>query len=138
MDFLQRISLSAAMLLAVLVGLPLSTADNRCSLVVDTISVQLALDPAAYCGHSSVVINGIVLSKCSNSGDDCENYHYPDSSPEEQFCIAKTSTLVSGTHTVYGGGGCEQTVNYEFANITSCECEYIHSPAGSSYHVTVS
>ena len=107
-------------------GPVLAANDPKCTVVVESVNMNLALSPPSdYCDQSSVEVPNIVRGSCSNNGDDCRNFDMPyENRLYEQFCVAKTTADITGSVTVTGNG-CQKTVTYRFTNATECECEFI-------------
>ena len=125
---MRTVSTGALLLVTLgLITIPLVHASEpECNVVVETVDVNLPLSPSDHCGQSSVTVPDIVRGSCSNNGNNCVNYHFKYIQIVfEQFCVPKTTSIVTGTVDVHGSGGCSVSVAYRFANITECKCNFI-------------
>lgn len=126
---MRTVSTGALLLVTLgLITIPLvhGIVDTMCTVVVETVDVNLPLSPSDHCGQSSVTVTGIVQGSCSNNGNNCVNWHLTHLSVVfEQFCIPKLTTIVTGTVNVQGDGGCSVPVTYRFANVTECQCQFV-------------
>ena len=105
-------------------GSSTSTHNGKCTLEVETVDVDVALNPSV-CGQSSVTVTNVQRGFCENNGDDCISMHWRHTATlYEQCCLAKTATIVTGT---VGVSGCSETVTYRFTNVTDCQCKYIQA-----------
>lgn len=98
----------------------------KCNLQVETSDVVLDLNPNDYCGHSSVTIQNVAVSKCVNNGALCRNYHYRFMELlVRRCCVPRLDSLQNITDTVQvsnSDNSCTKTVTYTFANATGCKC----------------